>query len=145
MVHPTLEKMDKDFNLSGGFLALYQFLVAQTETNYNALKTALINEKAAHPAISGVRYLVTTPDGTVIHDTGKTTTNTWANFGSKTVTDNHANRLAISSAFLSASGIGNETKFSLSTNQNENYYAVRVGRTTNESLGLVRYSFTETA
>jgi len=81
------------------------------------------------------RLLVTIPDGTVVLDTSKPDDpnnqlpqgNSYDHFKNKTVNENHNSRVAIFSAQLFPCGLGLETKFSTTDNQDESYYAIRLG------------------
>lgn len=98
----------------------------------------LANAIAAKAGAAG-RVVVTTPDGTVVVDTKKTTANTYANFIAKAISENHNSRVAILDAQLWPCGAGVETKFSTVTGTTESYVARRVGNYLN-SLGTVRIS-----
>ena len=143
MVHTVLLRLERDFILSGAHLLLYKFLLAPTLANYDALLAGVVAAKAANATVGGIRYLMTLADGTTLIDTSTKTANTFQNFKDKIVNETHFTRLAIATALLSASGIGEETKFSSSTNLNETYYATRVGRTPYDAMGVLRISITE--
>ena len=143
MVNPVLLRLERDFTLSGGHLLLYKFLLAPTAATYDALLAGVAAAKAANATVGGIRYLMTLADGTTIIDTSTKTANTWQNFKDKIVNENHFTRLAIATALLSTSGIGEETKFSSSTNLHETYYATRIGPTSYDAMGAIRISITE--
>jgi hypothetical protein len=91
------------------------------------------------------RILVCLPDGTVFYDssrignTDSTKTNTWTNADKKTINENHNTRAAVINAQLAADGVSFESRFSTSTDNFEDYVAVRIGPQ-GASAGTVRYS-----
>jgi hypothetical protein len=112
--------------------------VVDQPTYQNLLNTA--NTLAGSLATG--RVVITLPDGTVVIDTSKGGTNTFANFQAKTINENHNSRLAILAAQEYACGIGVESKFSTSTNQTESYVAIRTGPQL-DSAGTIRMSVKE--
>ena len=92
--------------------------------------------------LPGLRVLVTLADGTVAYDTAAGVNNTFANFQSNTIGENHNTRVAIMVALLGSTGVGNEVKFSTTTNTTQAYNAVRMGLSTSQPLGCVRVSGT---
>ena len=108
----------------------YQSLLAFANSTANSIPTG--------------RLVITLPDGTVVIDTAKDDglgagQNSFANFQSKTINENHNTRNAIMSAQQYPCGIGAETKVSTSTGQNEIYAAVRLGEHLSSS-GTARLS-----
>ena len=103
----------------------------------SALKTSLGKTSA--------RILVCLLDGTVFYDSSRinnsdsTKTNTWTNADKKTINENHNTRAAIINAQLAADGVSFESKFSTSTDNFEDYVAVRIGAQ-GANAGTVRYS-----
>ena len=92
------------------------------------------------------RILVCLPDGTVFYDSSRnvsgtvsTKTNTWINADNKTINENHNTRAAIINAQLVEDGVSFESKFSTSTDNYEDYVAVRIGAQ-GANAGTVRYS-----
>ena len=91
------------------------------------------------------RILVCLPDGTVFYDSSRignstaTKTNTWTNADNKTINENHNTRAAIINAQLVEDGVSFESKFSTSTDNYEDYVAVRIGAQ-GANAGTVRYS-----
>ena len=142
MTHPTLLTLDRDFKLRGGFTLMHSFYLSPSQASYDAVLAVVQASKVANSAVTGVRYLITLADGTVVADTSKTN-NSYQNFLDKTINETHFTRIAIATSLLSVSGLGDEEKFSSSTRQNEIYHAVRVGKTPNNALGVMRYSFRE--
>ena len=99
------------------------------QSSYEALLN-LANSTAN--MISAGRLLIALPDGTVVIDTAKDDggapgQNSFANFQSKSINENHNTRNAIMSAQQYPCGIGAETKVSTSTGQHEIYAAIRLG------------------
>ena len=84
------------------------------------------------------RILCTMPDGQVWFDSGKKERNTFQNFKSKTINENHNTRIAIFDALKNS--IGLETKYSTSTGLKEEYYANSVYIVPFIPLGVVRLS-----
>ena len=78
-------------------------------------------------------------DGTVVVDTSKGATNTFANFDAKKINENHNTRISILDAQLYDCGVGLETKTSSTTDVKEVYLAKRLGNYLN-SAGTVRLS-----
>jgi hypothetical protein len=87
------------------------------------------------------RILATLSDGTVWYDSAKGNKNTYANFKTKTINENHASRYSIRQAMDSYEGVGWETKYSTSDNNYEDYYAVRGGVAPQEIKYVIRLSF----
>ena len=123
------------------------------ETNYpifaqcfTALSTA-----ATEDSVNGIRLLFCEADGTVIYDSGKRASatipvdlNTRDNYIDKSINENHNSRIAILKALLSASGRGYEVKRSTSSSgsiSTESYVAVRLGTSSENSVGTMRISY----
>jgi hypothetical protein len=87
---------------------------------------------------SQIRILCTMPDGQVWCDTAKGTKNTYENFKSKTINENHNTRIAIFEALQNS--IGKEIKFSASTGFKEEYYANSIVDSPFIPLGVLRLS-----
>ncbi|MEY4769024.1 MAG: hypothetical protein RL637_1663 [Pseudomonadota bacterium] len=111
--------------------------ILNNQDQYQALLN-LANTIAAKAGATG-RVVITLPDGTVVIDTKKTSTNTFDNFVAKAINENHNSRIAILDAQLWPCGIGIETRRSTSTGTIETYVARRVGGYLN-SLGTIRIS-----
>jgi hypothetical protein len=75
-----------------------------------------------------IRILVSLPGGAVIFDSSKGEKNTYPNFVSKSINENHNTRVAIISSQLDKCGVGYEDKFSTTTSGNEKYVAVCLGQ-----------------
>ena len=90
--------------------------------------------------LAGLRVLVTLSDGHVAYDSSKGVNNTFANFQSNTINENHNTRVAILTALLGNSNLGFETKFSTSTGISQAYCAARMGLATSNALGCLRVS-----
>lgn len=89
--------------------------------------------------INGSRILCTLPDGTVFYDSGKGDKNTFENFKSKSINENHNSRYACFESLKA--GDAYETKFSTSgQNKREYYYGYRLGSSVENSLGVLRLS-----
>ena len=92
---------------------------------------------------TGLRVLVALADGTVCYDSSKGIENTYSNFQSKSINENHNSRIAILQSLLSNSGVGSESKFSTSTNTATNYLAQRISFTSGSPMGTIRVSVVE--
>lgn len=101
--------------------------------------TLLTEANATAAVVANGRVVVTLPDGTVVVDTAKGATNTFANFEAKAINENHNTRVAILDAQIWDCGIGLETKTSSTTGVVEVYLAKRLGAYLN-SAGTVRLS-----
>lgn len=108
-------------------------------TNQATYATLLTEAKATAALIANGRIVVTLPDGTVVVDTSKGATNTFAKFEAKAINENHNTRVAILDAQIYDCGIGLETKTSSSTGDKEVYLAKRLGAYL-DSAGTVRLS-----
>ena len=84
--------------------------------------------------------LVTLADGTVCYDSSSAN-NTYADFLTKTINENHMSRLSILTSMLNNEGIGYENKYSLSNIAYERYRATRIGLNSNEAIGCIRISY----
>ena len=117
------------------------------ENAYNNMKASMdsVVERTQIAAVnaggSKSRILCTLADGTVFYDSGSKVQNSYANFSSKTINENHQSRSAILKAVLSEDGVGWEAKFSTSTNSYEEYVAMRIGMSQTDAMGVVRLSF----
>jgi hypothetical protein len=98
----------------------------------------LANSIATRIGTTG-RVTVTLPDGTLVVDTKKGASNTFANFTAKTIGENLNTRVAVLDAQLWPCGIGVEVKYSTVTGTTETYVARRVGSYLN-NFGTVRIS-----
>ena len=83
--------------------------------------------------------LVALADGTVCYDS-TSVTNTYNNYQSKSINENHNSRVAILQALLGSSGVGFETKLSTTTNSMTNYLAQRIWFTNGRPMGTIRVS-----
>lgn len=101
--------------------------------------TLLAEATATAASIAKGRIVVTLADGTVVVDTSKGATNTYAMFNAKKIGENHNTRIAILDAQLYECGIGVETKRSTTDNAVETYVAKRLGNYLDNS-GTVRIS-----
>lgn len=101
--------------------------------------TLLTEANATAALIVNGRIVVTLPDGTVVVDTSKGTTNTFNNYKAKTINENHNSRISILDSQLYDCGIGVETKRSTTDGTVESYVAKRLGAYL-DSSGTVRIS-----
>ena len=136
---PNLNALMSSLQASAG-TSIYNFLLTEVETTWNTMDAqikAWISANAANN--SGLRALISLPDGTVAYDSAKAN-NSFANFKSKTIDENHNSRLAILTAMLGKAGVGYETKYSTTTDKRTSYVAQRIGKSTEDSVGCCRVS-----
>ena len=135
--------VDSSGNTITASTAITDFLSNPSSEDYWDTMGTLIQTfiTANASSIPGLRVLITLSDGRVAYDTSKGTNNTYANYTSNTIGENHNTRIAIITALLGNSGNGNEDKFSTTTGQPESYNAIRMGLSTTNSLGCSRVSF----
>jgi hypothetical protein len=121
--------------------AINDFLNDINEENYNTVLTAFTaaNASLATGKNSSLRILATTADGTVFYDSSKRN-NSFANFTSKSINENHQNRPEILLAVLSSTGVGLADRYSTSVKGTQKYQATRLGDSTNENVGTFRAS-----
>jgi hypothetical protein len=120
-----------------------QFLInPSTEVDWDNMNTGIqaFIVDPAYSGLAGLRVLVTLADGKVAYDTAKGVNNTYANYQTGTIYENHNTRIAIITAMLGTSGVGFETKYSNTTGQDQAYCAVRMGYTSTNGLGVLRLS-----
>jgi hypothetical protein len=119
-----------------------QFLqTPNSETAWNNMNTAIQSFLTTYsPLLAGLRVLVTLSDGHVAYDSFKGVNNTFANFQTNTIDENHNTRVAIMVALLGTNGFGTEIKNSTTTGTKQAYAASRMGLSTSEPLGCVRVS-----
>ena len=87
-----------------------------------------------------LRIVITEPDGTVIIDTYQKTLNTFSNWKSKIINENHNTRLSIKNAQYFIEGVGYEKKVSSTIDPIYQYgVAIRAGNK-NENYGTIRLS-----
>ena len=88
-------------------------LASSSSAVYNSFYNLLLTIFKLNPLPSdGLRLVVTEPDGTVVVDTAMTTLNTFANWKTKSINENHNSRIAIIDAQTLEGGVGYETKHS---------------------------------
>jgi hypothetical protein len=153
--YKELEAFALKVELSGGFTDTMKYLLDPSLNAYNIMKIALDNAILNFTAdmsnngsgLTGMRILVTLADGTVVFDSSKltdnagSTINSFINAKNKIINENHMSRIAILIAALSAAGIAAEMKFSTSTGKFEQYLAIRLGKTSEHAIGIIRFSF----
>jgi len=122
------------------------FTTTTSEVDYNLAVEALnasvslCNEFVKEIGLTS-RILATLADGTVWYDSAKGNKNTYANFKTKSINENHATRYSIRQAMDSYEGVGWESKYSTSDSNYEDYYAVRGGIAPQEIKYVIRLSF----
>ena len=126
---------------SGGVQSTIEYALNPTDSAYTNMVVALMSAKNNYVVDNGstTRILVTISDGTVIFDSSKSN-NTRNNALNKQINENHMSRISIVSAALSQSGVAFEKKFSSSTGLFEEYLAHRLGKSSENCLGIIRWS-----
>ena len=124
---------------------ILNFLIEPFETEYDyiinifnelVIESDKINKKESY------RVVCTIPDGTVYYDSAKGSKNTWANFQSKSINENHNTRAPFMDVLLNNDRTSFETKYSSSTKVNEYRLTYRFGINKSYPLGVIGYSFT---
>ena len=87
------------------------------------------------------KILLALDDGTVIVDTSKGAQNTLQNYKDKKINENHNSRPEIMNAVLNSSGVASAVRFSSSSTDVFQYYAVRLGNSPQANLGTIRIAF----
>jgi hypothetical protein len=87
------------------------------------------------------RIVFTIPDGTVWYDSSKGKKNTWDNFESKSINENHNTRAPFMNVLIQNNRRSFETKYSSSTKKNEYRLAYRFGVNKSYPLGVIGFSF----
>ena len=92
--------------------------------------------------VPGFRILIALPDGTVFFDSSKRASglNTYSNFISKKINENHASRIYVRHAI--EKGVGIESKWSSSTKGLETYLTTRIGFVPENTIGVLSFSHT---
>ena len=108
--------------------------------NYTNLVTFMAAKKLQ--GASNEDILVALDDGTVIYDSGSSK-NTLANYSAKSVNENHNSRPEVMNATLSASGVGYSRRYSSSAKALRQYYAVRVGGSSQSNIATIRIALQE--
>jgi len=124
----------------------YKFLISPTSDKYqeniNLLKDFITYSKNNDPVKAHeYRMVATIPDGTVWYDSSKGTKNTWTNFQSKTINENHNSRACFMDVLLNELRDSFEMKYSSSTKTNEYRITFRLGDNRYYPLGVLGYSF----
>jgi hypothetical protein len=139
----NLNNLIASLNASAGS-AINAFLVSQSASLWNTMNSRITAWMSSNLSYNpSLRVLVCMPDGTVAFDSSSGN-NSFANFGSKSINENHNSRLAILMALLSNSGVGLEQKNSTSINTFSSYIAQRVGFSAENSIGCIRVSVSAT-
>ena len=123
--------------------SVYNFLQDDTSANWNIMDTnsqSWIDENKF--GVSGLRVLITLGDGHVCYDSYDSDINSYANYLSRSINENHNTRISIITAMLSNSGIAYENRKSSTTGTFKNYVAQRTSVTPfTSSAGCIRISF----
>ena len=95
---------------------------------YNSFYALILSVFKLNPLpVDGLRLVVSEPDGTVIVDTSQTTNNTFNNWKTKSINENHNSRIAMIDAQTLECGVGYETKHSTTLDVYQYYVAIRGG------------------
>jgi hypothetical protein len=143
-----LEAFARQTMSAGGVQATIEYLLNSNTSTYTDMSNALFAARNAFVSTAGItspRILVTLADGTTVFDSSRganpNSANTPANATAKAINENHMSRLAIAAAMLGQSGVGMEKKYSTSSQNFEQYLAHRLGRSQQDAVGCIRYSF----
>lgn len=146
--YSELEQFERFTVSSGGVTAAHNYLTSNLYDDYSDMYTKFttILKTIDIPSVSNLRILVSRADGMVVFDSSKGTINNWGNAASRLsneniINENHNSRISILTACLSADGIGMEQKYSSSTELTEQYLAKRIGKSSENIIGCIRYSF----
>lgn len=124
-LYEILYKGILDYNLE---IQLANVLATPLLATYNSFYTLIQTVFKLNPLpTDGLRLVVTEPDGTVVIDTAMTTNNTFNNWKTKSINENHNTRVAIMDAQTLEGGVGFETKHSSTLDVNQYYVAIRGG------------------
>ena len=104
---------------------------AVVEASNNLLPTGFLSS----------RIVATLADGTVIFDSSKTNNSHTTAQSNSINSTNHNSRLSILTAAIGQQGVGSEKRISSTTGKYEQYLAHRVGKSPQDALGCIRYSF----
>jgi hypothetical protein len=137
---PNLNALLDSYNILASSI-VYNFLQNDTENNWNIMdansKMWLKNNTFN---VDGLRVVNTLSDGTVCYDSFSKT-NSYENYKSKSINENHNTRVAILQALLSNSGVGYDNRNSTTTGKFAHYIAQRISVTPyTSSAGCVRVS-----
>ena len=120
-------------NYSGRASATYDSMVTSLNT--------FITDASANVARGSVRGLVTLPDGTVVYDSSRGANNTATRAHNKLINENHMSRQVLMKAVFGPQGaLAYDSKYSTSTQKNEEYVGVCLGGDGIFNLGIVRFS-----
>ena len=122
------------------------FLVDLSANTYTPMVTALNEAVASIQASSGnssFRALLAIDDGSVAYDSSKGATNTYANYVSGAINENHNTRPEIMVAILGNTGVGLSDRYSRSLQKYLKYQASRLGASTQANLGTFRVSLSD--
>ena len=125
---------------------LYKFLFTPSSNEYKKTIGILqdfvnISQKDDHDISHIYRIVATIPDGTIWYDSSKGEKNTWENFQSKTINENHNSRACIMEVLLNNNRSSFEMKYSSTTKTNEYRVSFRLGDNRYYPLGVLGYSF----
>lgn len=124
---------------------LQKFLSSESNSDWNVaanILSALVNKcnTVAYPQGTSYRVVATLTDGTVWFDSSKGASNTYANFKSKSINENHNTRRPFMEVLLSDKNFSYEAKNSTSTGLYEERVVMRVGANMFEPLGSIGLS-----
>lgn len=124
---------------------LYSFLTSITSDKYqqniNLLNDFITEAKNNDPVKSREhRILATIPDGTVWFDSSKGAKNTWDNYQSKTINENHNTRACFMDVLINGIRDSFELKYSTTTKTDEYRVTFRLGDNRYYPLGVLAYS-----
>jgi hypothetical protein len=147
-IYDTLESTDitiNDTDTTVGSLISHFLNDPKNEFRWNCMdigiKKFLENNQKEKNPINGLRTLVCTPDGTVAYDSSRDEmTNTFSNYKTSDIGENHLTRAEMLIALLGRDGHGVSERLSKTTSEQTLYYAERLGVSTSTPLGFTRVS-----
>lgn len=129
--------------------SLNNFIILENnEKSYNQVvialsaSTNLCNEFTTKNNLHS-RILATLADGTVFFDSSKLDKNTYENYKTQQIGENHASRSAIRQSMDSQNGEGWERKYSTTDDNIQEYYALRLGQSSHDIGLVIRLSVNE--
>jgi hypothetical protein len=139
----------KSESINNTYSKINQYFLSPSTNTWNTMYTGLnafVSDNSSNEFYINLRILISDPDGTVVYDSSKKLNssgnpiNTYDNYSSKLINENHNSRLAIMTALVSSGGVGREQKWSTSTRSFEQYLAIRIGINSEAAFGCIRIS-----
>jgi len=140
---PIADPSNINYNeASINYAAARDFFLTVKNPQTNSPYLADTNSWGKDGSNNGLKFLLTLDDGTVIVDTGKSyTDNTIVKFKGKSINENHNTRPEVLQATLTSSGVGTARRYSSTSGDLFQYYAVRLGNTPSDNIGTLRIAY----